>query len=44
MLLHTIQCPSNAVSSPEHRGGDTKAMKTQLSKLRLSRDGGNQLW
>jgi hypothetical protein len=44
MLLHTIQCRSDAVSSPEHRGGDAKAMKTQLPKLKLWRGGGNQLW
>jgi len=44
MLLHIIQCPSNAVSSPEHRKGDEKAMKTHPLNLRISRDGGNQPW
>jgi len=44
MLLHIIQCPSNAVPSPEHREGDAKAMKIHLLNLRISRDGGNQLW
>jgi hypothetical protein len=44
MLLHIIQCPSNAVSSPEHRKGDAKAMKTHLLNLRISRGGGNKLW
>ena len=44
MLPHIIQCPSDAVSSPEHREGDEKAMKTHLLNLRISRGGGNQLW
>ena len=44
MLLHIIQCPSNAVPSPEHREGDAKTMKTNPLNLRLSKGGGNQLW
>ncbi len=44
MLLHIIQCRSDAVTSPEHRGGDEKTIKMHLSQLRLSRGGGNQLW
>ncbi|MCW4014828.1 MAG: hypothetical protein NWF06_00485 [Candidatus Bathyarchaeota archaeon] len=44
MLLHIIQCRSDAVPSPENRGGDANAMKTQLSQLKMSMGGGNQLW
>ncbi len=44
MLLHIIQCRSNAVPSPEHRGGDAETMETLLSTLNISMVGGNQLW
>ena len=41
MLLHIIQCHSNAVFGPKHRGGDAETMKT---KLIFSMGGGNQIW
>ncbi len=44
MLLHIIQCHSDAVPGPEHRGGNAETMKTLLSKLNISMGGGNQLW
>jgi len=44
MLLHIIQCRSDAVPSPEHRGGDAEAVKTRISALRKARVGGNQPW
>jgi len=44
MLLYIIQCHSGAVFSQKHREGDVKAMETRVSKLKISRGGGNQLW
>ena len=44
MLLDIIQCYSGAVSSQKHRKDNAKVIKTHISKLKIPRGGGNQLW
>jgi hypothetical protein len=41
MLLHIIQCHSDAVFVAKHRRDDIETMKT---KLIFSMGGGNQIW
>ena len=44
MLLHIIQCRSDAVFRLKHRGGHAETLKTQLSTLEIPVGGVNQLW